>query len=62
MICIFMYRMAKKKIRKLPYGALVTHIFKHLKIDYFEVPPIVMPNVEIGKKTLDKKMLKMTPE
>lgn len=56
-----MYHMAKRKIGKLSCGALVTRIFKYFKIDYSKVPPIVMSNVEIEKKILDKMMLKMTP-
>lgn len=59
MIFIHMCHMAKRKTEKLPYGALVTRIFKYLKIDYFGVSPIVMQNVEIGKKTLDKMMFRM---
>jgi len=52
----------QEKDGEATYGALVTRIFNHLKIDYFEALPIVIPNVEIGKKTLDKIMLRMTLE
>lgn len=57
-----MYEVVKKKVGKLPYGALITLIMrlKAIYLDDFKEEKLV--NVEIGKKILKKMMLKMTPD
>lgn len=62
LIIIHMYRFVRKNISKLPYGALITQIFKHKGVDFFEHANNPLVNVEIGKETLKKMIMKMTPE
>lgn len=58
-----MYRTVKKKLDKLPYGSLVTRLFRHLGIEIpLELKNEELPSLTVSEGIIYKMHLKPTME